>query len=99
MFEVGDWIHAPYCNVSVMVFFVDEQYITVTIKCDLQDQHARCPYDITCVCIPREHWGECVVYPEKKISSLTQLHKVYVGTSQKRIATPETSSSYAGASV
>ena len=65
MFEIGDWIHAPYCNISGMVFFVDEQYITVTIKCDLQDQHARCPYNITCVCVPRDRWGVCCL-PRKK---------------------------------
>ena len=92
MFEIGDWLDVPHCNISGMVWFVDDDYITVTIKCELQDEFARCPYNITCVVVPRYKWKECVVHPEKKITSLTQLHKVYVGTSKERtLASQDTS--------
>ena len=91
MFELGDWVTVPHADISGAVWFIDDQYITVTIKCDLQDSHARCPYDITCVVVPREKWSSIVVHPEKKIHSLDHLRSVYAGTSEKRIATFKTS--------
>lgn len=89
MFEIGDWVHVPHGNVEGMIWFIDDHYLTVTLKCDLNDPSARCPYAISCLVVPIERWSELVVYPAKKIYSLKQLHKAYVGTSEKRTATLE----------
>ena len=79
MFELGDWVTVPHADISGAVWFIDDQYITVTIKCDLQDSHARCPYDITCVVVPREKWSSIVVHPEKRfIHSITYARSMLV---------------------